>query len=153
MICDTARLFGNFWSFRPPNTSLILKNRLFNFWPLWPDSTSSFYDRAKSMVTVFFGTFWPKKTIVWIWEVFLKSWIPIKLNLAIAKQWFAIWILVNINSLGTEIFTFSYFAFTSLKMMKVIKDIKNINIFHKTRVHGLDFGRESFYRNHHMTPW
>ena len=57
-----------------------------------------------------------------------------------------------LNSPGTKIFPFSYFAFTSLKLKKVIKDIKNINIFHKTRVHGLDFGRESFYRNHHMTP-
>ena len=52
------------------------------------------------------------------------------------------------NSPGTEIFPFSYFAFTLLKLRKVIKDIKIINIFDKTRRHALDFGRESSYRNH-----
>ena len=57
-----------------------------------------------------------------------------------------------VNSPGTEIFPFSYFAFTLLQLRKVIKDIKNINICDKTRTHGLDFGRESFYRNHYMTP-
>ena len=56
------------------------------------------------------------------------------------------------NSPGTEIFPFSYFAFTLLKLRKVIKDIKIINIFEKTRRHALDFGRESFCRNHHMKP-
>ena len=48
------------------------------------------------------------------------------------------------NSPGTEIFPFSYFAFTLLKLRKVIKDIKNLTIFHKTKVQGLDFEKESF---------
>ena len=57
-----------------------------------------------------------------------------------------------LNSQGTEIFPFSYFAFTLLKLRKVIKDIIIINIFDKTRRHALDFGRENFHRNHHMKP-
>ena len=57
-----------------------------------------------------------------------------------------------INSPVTRNFPFSYFAFTFIHRSQVIKDIKNINNFHKTRVDGLDSGRESFNRNHHMTP-
>ena len=64
-----------------------------------------------------------------------------------------IWSFARVfNSPGTEIFPFSYFAFTLLKLRKLIKDIKIINIFDKTRRHAFDFGRESFYRNHGMTP-
>ena len=43
-----------------------------------------------------------------------------------------------------ELFPFSYFAFSLLKFRKVVKDIKNINIFDKTRTHRVDFGAESF---------
>ena len=43
------------------------------------------------------------------------------------------------NSQGTENFPFSYFTNPTLKLIKVIKDIKNINTFDKTRTHGLDF--------------
>ena len=59
----------------------------------------------------------------------------------------------KLNSPVTKNFPFSYFAFTFIHCSQVIKDIKNINSFHKSRSHGRDFGRESFYRNHHMTPW
>ena len=38
-------------------------------------------------------------------------------------------------------------------MNQVIKDIVNINTFHKTRTHRFDFGWESFYKNHFMAPW
>ena len=58
----------------------------------------------------------------------------------------------DLNSPVTRNFTFSYFAFAFIHRSQVIKDIKNINNFHKTRVDGLDSGRESFNRNHHMTP-
>ena len=40
------------------------------------------------------------------------------------------------HSQGTEKFPFSYFANPTLKLIKVIKDIKNINTFDKTRTHG-----------------
>ena len=43
-----------------------------------------------------------------------------------------------LNSQGTEIFPFSYFAFSMLKLIKVMKDIKNINTFEETRTGGLD---------------
>ena len=46
----------------------------------------------------------------------------------------------DLNSQGTEIFPFSYFAFSMLKLIKVMKDIKNINTFEETRTGGLDFG-------------
>ena len=46
---------------------------------------------------------------------------------------------IGINSQGTDNFPFSYFANPTLKLIKVIKDIKNINTFDKTRTHGLDF--------------
>ena len=75
-----------------------------------------------------------------------SSWLSTNTNQVAMKP------KINLNSPGTEIFPFSYFAFTLLKLRKVIKDIKNINIFDKTRVHGLEFGRESFCRNHPMTP-
>ena len=48
--------------------------------------------------------------------------------------------IIRFNSQGTEIFPFSYFAFPMLKWVKMIKDIQNINIFHKTRTNGLYFG-------------
>ena len=48
------------------------------------------------------------------------------------------------NSQGTENFPFSYFANPKLKLIKVIKDIKNINTFYKTRTHGLCFECKSF---------
>ena len=44
-----------------------------------------------------------------------------------------------INSQGTENFPFSYFANPKLKLVKVIKDIKKVNIFDETRTHALDF--------------
>ena len=56
-----------------------------------------------------------------------------------------------LNSPGTEIFPFSYFAFTLFKLIRLIEDFKSIYIIQKTRIHGLDFGYESFYKNHHMT--
>ena len=45
----------------------------------------------------------------------------------------------QLNSQGTENFPFSYFANPKLKLIKVIKDIKNINTFDNTRIQGLDF--------------
>ena len=57
------------------------------------------------------------------------------------------------NSQGTENFPFSYFANPKLKLIKVVKDIKNINTFDKTRTHGLDFEQESFNRFDYMTPF
>ena len=51
---------------------------------------------------------------------------------------------MNFNSQGTENFPFSYFANPKLKLIKVIKDIKNMNTFYKTRTHGLGFECESF---------
>ena len=59
---------------------------------------------------------------------------------------------VYINSRGTEIFPFSYFENPWLEYDLVINDIKNIHNFHKTRTYGLNFGRESFHRGHHVTP-
>ena len=56
------------------------------------------------------------------------------------------------NSRGTEIFPFSYFENPWLEGDLVIKDIKNTHNFHKTRTYGLNFGRESFHKSHHVTP-
>ena len=56
--------------------------------------------------------------------------------------------LKRLNSQGTEIFPFSYFANPWLECEKVRKDIKNINNFRKTRTNGLNFGWESCNRNH-----
>ena len=47
---------------------------------------------------------------------------------------------IGLNSPGTEIFPFSYFAFTLFKLIRLIEDIKSIYIIQKTRAHGLDFG-------------
>jgi len=56
------------------------------------------------------------------------------------------------NSQGTEFFPFSYFENPWLECDLVIKDLKNINNYHKTRTDGLNIGREGFHRGHHMTP-
>ena len=58
----------------------------------------------------------------------------------------------DFNSRGTEIFPFSYFENPWLECDLVIKDIKNIHNFHKTRTYVLNFGRESFHKGHHVTP-
>ena len=70
----------------------------------------------------------------------------------VEKTYLKIFDDLKVKLIFQEIFRFSYFAFIMFKLRKVIKDIKNIHIFDKTRVHGLDFGRETFYGNHHMTP-
>ena len=45
---------------------------------------------------------------------------------------------LEFNSRGTEIFPFSYFENPWLECDLVIKDNKEINIFHKTRTYGLN---------------
>ena len=56
------------------------------------------------------------------------------------------------NSRGTEIFPFSYFENPWLECDLVIKYIKNVHNFHKTRTYGLYFGWKSFHEGHHVTP-
>ena len=58
----------------------------------------------------------------------------------------------TLNSPVTRNFPFSYFAFIFIHCSQVIKDINNTNNFDKTTTLYLDFGRERFYRYHHMTP-
>ena len=50
----------------------------FNFWHSWSDSTSSVYDRTKSIVQILFSDILTRENFyVWVWELVFKSWIHI----------------------------------------------------------------------------
>ena len=127
-------------------------NCLITFWPVI-EIISDF--KEESLLWLYLMLTYPWKVL----ERLILSWNHSNFNLFIKsffpkREWIPRYyktFIFKLNSRGTEIFPFSYFENPWLECDLVLKDIKNIHNFHKTRTYVLNFGWESLHKGHHVT--